>query len=136
MVLIGDITQTDESVQLPSPKVVRFTRDTSLATGTQAVSGVGFRPSAIIFIKVKSPSTGTYSVGFDDLVTPDSVFDTHNVVADSWEQSFSFSLVDHQGSSIVYNGLVQSFDADGFTISWARVGATTGITFVKALCFK
>ncbi len=107
------------------------TRDTTTATGTQAVTGVGFQPSAIQFLACQNGSL-EYSDGFDDGTTAECrYFDGTKVQADA-----TASIYDYHSSGNTYAGLIDSFDADGFTISWTKTGSPTGTLTVYFLAFK
>ena len=113
--------------------IVTFTRDQSLASGTQIISGLGFKPSAIHFIAGQN-STSKFSSGHDDGT---SVACWHNQNAGTnWERDFGNSIRVHQTSSDIYRGSVTTFDVDGFTINWTKTGSPTGTMEITALCFR
>jgi hypothetical protein len=129
----GDVTTQDEASVLPSPKVVQFSRDMTTATGTQSVTGVGFRPSAVIGHNVVDPSN-KQGWGMDDATLSAGTNTRDAVGADTWEAS-NFIHVQF-GGGVTYDGTIQSFDADGFTVSWTKAGASTGSLLCRMLCFK
>ncbi|KKL09558.1 hypothetical protein LCGC14_2564660, partial [marine sediment metagenome] len=98
-------------------KVGSFTRDTSLAAGSQVVTGVGFKPVGIIFFSGQQ-STAEFSIGLDDGSTSLGWGDRHPITADIWFRLTSDAIIDFETSSFQYYGRISSFDADGFTISW------------------
>jgi len=114
-----------------------FTRDTSLATGTQAVTGVGFKPSAIIFLALQN-TTDEASIGIDDDVQPSSIDAYDAITADAWatEGTGGGSIVDRESSSNKYVGSISTFDSDGFTISWTRTNTPTGTLAVHYLALR
>ena len=109
--------------------VVTFTRDVALASGTQAIVGVGFQPRAVIAL---ASITGTavacwgFSVGsggnngaviFSDSLSPGFYQITGP----------EFIKIEQTIATGTYEGQIQSFDSDGFTIVWVRgAGAPTG----------
>lgn len=104
-----------------------FTRDTSTATGTQEVTGIGFRPRAVILLAVVSGTTSA-SIGADDGTSPLSIHDNNPTSAGTYAVAggVSIALIFPSNPAITYTGAVASFDADGFTISWTRTGAYSG----------
>jgi hypothetical protein len=131
MVQVGDVTIQDEAVILPSAKVVLFSRDTTVASGTQAITGVGFRPSSVIFL-AHQDGVDEASWGVDDGVTPRSFGDN----VGTYQSQGSFSLADIESGANVYVGRVTSFDVDGFTVTWTKQNTPTGTFTCNALCFK
>ncbi len=109
-------------------KVGSFTRDTSLVSGPQAVTGVGFTPRAVIFFTNKSVTNSTYaSWGLDDGSDKLALWDNHQQVTDTYRGDIARSIFIHLGGSDLYVGNINSFDSDGFTIAWGRSGTPTDI---------
>ncbi len=121
--------------KMTSFKVGSFTRDTATANGTQAVTGVGFLPKAVIFLAGQT-GTSKVSVGFDDLTTGASVFQNipGGVSFFNTQSGFSISVTDTAGTS--YDGEVSVFGADGFTVTWTRSGAPTGTITIFYLALR
>ena len=135
----GDVTTQDEAVILPANKCVAFTRDMTLASGTQAITGVGFRPSSVIFLCASSPALGAGSVGLDDTSSGRSAWVNENEdITDQFlHRSGGITIEATVGNpSIRYFGNVQSFDVDGITIIWTRGGAATGTLLGSFMAFK
>jgi hypothetical protein len=116
-------------------KIGTFTRDQAVASGNQAVAGVGFVPRLCIFFAVQQSAT-EISWGFDDGTLVLSTADIHNVVANSYQTSVVASIAMIQGAGIDYRGVISTFDADGFTIAWTRTGAAAGTTTVHYLAIR
>ena len=110
-------------------KIVSATRVISTATGTQAITGVGFTPKLIIALGMVSSTltrcTGM-STGLVDICN--SIFGTG---AASQSASLLTFAVDPSNYSI---GSVQSYDSDGLTISWVKTGSPTGTANFYLLC--
>lgn len=117
-------------------KVGQFTRDMTLATGTQAITGLGFKPSAVVFFVNQDGATGKMSMGFDDGTTVNCTLDAHNFVTDAWSHLTSVSISANTNASTGYNGKVNSFDSDGFTISWTKVNSPTGTLNIQFMAFR
>lgn len=114
-----------------------FTRDMTTATGTQAVTGVGFQPSAIAFLAVQNNATGNMSAGWSAGSSDNQgIIDRHVEGADTWTSSTLHCIQSNQGASVNYQGKIDSFDSDGFTISWTKQGATTGTLTIKYLALR
>jgi hypothetical protein len=125
------VDDLDIRVDITSIKTGSFTRDTATASGNQAVTGVGFLPSAVIFFANQAGSSET-SWGMDDGSTPRSVYDD-NPTSGGTYTSVNQSILLQQGSGNHYDGVVTSLDADGFTIAWTKVSAPTGTVTVNYL---
>lgn len=111
---------------------VTFTRDMTTATGTQAVTGVGFTPTAIIFVYAVS-GTVQEGIGFAD--SSKTGRNRNYLTPTGWfvgTQAISASV--SSGNSQV--GDVSTYDSDGFTISWTKTGSPTGTLTVYALCLR
>ena len=116
---------------------VAFTRDMALASGTQAVTGVGFEPRFIIMLMTISGAVaGIASWGFSSGLGEDTAtWDNHNSTADSYGTGTVFVKGQTSGG-VHYAGSLLSFDSDGFTITWTRTGAPTGVLQMMAQCVR
>ena len=119
-----------------SYKIVTFTRLLSLATGTQSITGVGFTPRLIQFqvgILDNSATGGWASAGESDGVS--------NYCLEFWPggaQTFLLGIagIQRDNASNYQELSVASMDADGFTLSWARVNAPVATATIVATCYK
>lgn len=116
-------------------KVGSFTRDTSLASGTQNVTGVGFKPSAIILFGLVD-GTIQASWGFTDGISDKAFSDGSAYTADTYSDAGNVMLSLFQTNAIYYYCNIASFDADGFTITWTKVGLKTGTAVIKYIAFR
>ncbi len=115
-------------------KVGSFTRDVSTASGNQAVTGVGFKPRALIFMAALPAVTGGISTGVDDDTAAGSNRGT--TTASQFDTTTSISImVVHSGGNF-YQGVVNSLDDDGFTIAWTKTGTPTGTATVVYLALR
>lgn len=105
-------------------KVGLTTRDVSLASGSQAVTGVGFKPKCIDFI-VNINGTVAASWGFDDGTTAEGMLTNNGGTAGQFSSSTS-SIFIVVSAGNTYTGKISSLDADGFTIAWTKSGSPTG----------
>ena len=117
-----------------APFVGSFTRDTTVASGTQAVTGVGFQPSAVIFFMAQGSAT-EMSIGLDSGTTSLAVYDTFPDAADTYGISTTLSIFDFQAGGTFYQGEVTSLGTDGFTITWTRTGAPAGTLTINYMAF-
>ena len=124
-----------------SVKVGSFTRDMTLASGTQAVTGVGFKPRAVLFL-ANVNNTGQASIGIGCLPNtatgPFSSVSLNSRTATSpgtWSTN-SGTVFAYQGASDFYNGNLSDFDSDGFTMNWTKTGTTTGTLEVNYIAFQ
>jgi hypothetical protein len=122
-------------------KTATFTRDMSLASGTQAITGVGFTPIAILFWAKESSVVGVASWGF----THGSTNPENMTMRDS-ELTVASAYVGNAGGCIHvqknvpntdnYRAFLTTFDSDGFTLTWTRTGTPTGTLTVNYLAIR
>jgi len=116
-------------------KVGTFTRDMSAATGNVAYTGVGFKPSLIIFTSQVDGANASLALAF----TPGS------------SNTYGVSIIQNAGGAVNYkvdalaiqpvNGQLQqayilSMDNDGFTLSWTKYNSPSGTATVRYIAFK
>jgi hypothetical protein len=108
-------------------KVGYFTRDLSTATGAQAITGVGFTPTAIIVFCHTPSNTNQFSVGFASAINSGHATydDGDNSAGTYGTTAAGFFLMD-QGSGSYSYADINSWDADGFTVGHVKTGAPTG----------
>ena len=121
-----------------SSQYVAFTRDSSSGAGTSSVTGVGFQPTAVLFLAAIS-GAGMASIGFEDSdMAHNSLVDRQLMTADDWDvgawNARPINIV--YASTVNYDGRITSYDADGFTLTWSVRGSPSGTISIKALCFK
>jgi hypothetical protein len=116
-------------------KIGSFTRDTSLPSGTQAVTGVGFTPR-IVLLLANIDNTASASIGIDNVTNAHMIINYHLATANAWSYAIANSVNLVQGPASGYYGRISSFDPDGFTFSWTRLGTTSGTAAVIYLAIK
>lgn len=102
-----------------------LTRDMTAASGDVSYTGVGFMPRAVVFLAVKDTST-FFSVGFGDDA---SSYDVHHTsAADTFESGATtvIDMIEGVGKSQLAD--IKTLDADGFTLTWTKAGATAAGT--------
>lgn len=115
-------------------KVGSFTRDVSLASGAQVITGVGFQPKAILFL-TNLQSTASTSWGAVDASSAYSLYDDHAVTPDAYAVTSAAAVLITSGSN-AYAGYPGGFAADGFTMNWIKTGSPTGTATVIYMAFK
>jgi len=110
-------------------KIGSFTRDTAAASGDVAYTGVGFKPSVVIFIA--GHSTTSASIGISDGTTHGSIYAR---TANGME-TYAFSLSDAAGSNWQL-AIIKSMDADGFTLTWTKGGSPSGTDTINYLAIR
>jgi hypothetical protein len=110
-------------------KVGSFTFDMTAATGTVAVTGVGFQPRAILLLGAVS-ATPACSMGFSDGTDDFCIAQNDGGTADNWSPSTTavVRITTAIGNFQVFT--LNSFDADGFTLGNTKTSSPTGtVTF-------
>lgn len=116
-------------------KVGSFTRDQTTASGTQAITGVGFKLKSVIFIAGETGTTKG-SIGVDDGTNSGVLF--HNVPAGvsffNIQAGASIFLTDTAGAT--YSGVISATGTDGFTITFTKSGSPTGTATIAYLASR
>ena len=112
-------------------KIGTFTRVMNAANGDVAYTGVGFKPSHIIFL-ISVVAEDSWSIGFDDGTLTYSMADRGVGTRMNVIPTASIYYNDSGGSE---DAFVKTWDSDGFTLTWAKAGgaiALTGTIFYMA----
>lgn len=113
-----------------------FTYDISTASGTQAITGVGFKPRYLLFLMAED-SDSMFSVGFDSGVGDAMCMaDEHKDAADKWAVDTSDSIRAIDSATARAEGNVTTLGTDGFTITWAKTGSPTGTVTVIYIALR
>ena len=135
---LGDITRQNQADFLPKSYIGFFTRDMSLATGTQAITGVGFKPSSIIFF-ANVQTDPAISWGMDSVSNRAYIADNGNGTQ-QWQggggAAYPVSLQIATAVADYIDGKVNSMDTDGFTIGWTKNGTPTATARIQYMAFK
>lgn len=116
-------------------KLVSVTRDISTASGNQAVTGVGFVPTAV-FLFCSVNTVAGVSLGFADSALGGGSVIQATDAATVFGVSTNAIYYGNQAGSTGVAGTIGSYDSDGFTIAWTKLGSPTGTLTIKALCFR
>jgi hypothetical protein len=128
----GDITIQGQAVVLPVAAMGTFSRDMTAATGSVAYSGLGFKPSSILFFVVQS--NNAWSWGFSNQVGNFATFIQNTFGGGSYENARCIRLEQTAGNTQYAS--VSSLDVDGFTLSWTKVLSPTGTGNIVYMAFK
>lgn len=115
-------------------EVGSFTRDLSLTT-TQEVTGVGFRPSAIIFFGGIS-SDRVFGIGVYDGTDGKAIHADDFATTDTWAiiTTVAFRLPTSAGNEASISSA--TFDSDGFTLTWTKVASPTGTATINYMAYR
>jgi hypothetical protein len=116
-------------------KVGTFSRVMTSNSGDVAYTGVGFKPSMVIFIV--SPSTQSanlsLSIGFDNITAAvcGTIIGISNYASDN-----SHSIYAYYDTGKYQTGIIKTFDSDGFTITWVKNGAADGTFNIQYVALR
>lgn len=129
------------------------------SSGTQAITGVGFTPQAVIFlpfgtedVAVGFPNAGLpylklHGIGFDDGITPVGICNSYlhadaalagleaqpRVRFNSLNSLNRVTTGRNGDTQIRHQAKVQSFDSDGFTLNYSTASGTRGSAYYIAI---
>lgn len=111
-----------------------FSRDTTVASGTQDITGLGITPTECTFFMLNDGQDEA-SWGFDNGTADVVLFDNNGVTATTWGTAGgAISIYDSEGSSVTYTGEISTLASGSFTITWTRTGSPTGTLDVHYRC--
>jgi hypothetical protein len=117
-------------------KLGAFSRDISLA-GNQSITGVGFRPSVVIFFATVSSAPNVASWAFDTGTGfSRSIGDRGQTTPDSYFFHTAGSIVLEPELANASAANIASMDVDGFTLTWSKTNSPTGMADVLYLAFR
>lgn len=127
--LVGPVTQNFS--------VGTFTRDISTASGTQTVTGVPFRPKAVIFFgNITGTSRASWGMDIAGGATF-CVYDNFVVAADTYGNVTNASILLESGITPDYAfAAVRNFTADGWVLDWTKVSAPVGSATIGYLALR
>src|SRR5215831_10856944 len=116
-------------------------------TGVVSYTGLGFTPSACVFLTAGSAQTPPYrtasgdsaqSIGFyaGGTTQVNTMMAVNSATPGSWTRQKTdraISAIDATTGGTTMKGVLQSLDTDGFTVNWAT---TVSNAYVWALCLK
>lgn len=121
---------------LGGAKIVTFSRNMATASGTQAVTGVGFTPRYIEFDAANGDEASGFSNGCADGTSNMCMYGNRGGGVGFTEVSTTECIRITGSAGQRLGSVLTSFDADGFTVTHTKVGAATGTAAVIAKCFR
>lgn len=113
-----------------------FTRDIAGTAGDVAYTGVGFIPTAIMFSYM---TTDGKCVGTGFVDSAKNMTSYFSAQASGYVTGASLStrcVYLSNGSGTDQTALLKTFDADGFTLTWAKTSTPTGTGNISYIAFK
>lgn len=114
-------------------KTAWISRDMTTASGSQAVTGLGFKPSMVIFFAVGSGNQVSYGVDDGGGINANCIYYLSSTSANIYGGQ-SIGLYTSVG--VEYSGKISSLDSDGFTINWTKSGSPTGTAYIIYLALR
>lgn len=118
---------------MSTAKVGFFSRDNTLADGTQTITGVGFTPKALVFMSATHAtayaSWGLGSTGILGGVIQAESGSFYEVYGDASSGKVVTSSQGVPGNT----AQLTTIGTDGFTVTWAKSGSPSGTTKVYYL---
>lgn len=115
-----------------------ITRAAAASSGTEKIT-LPFRPTLVVFGGYDNGETGCYSNGWDDgaerFASFSNVLTVLAAIVSALRASISSSILIQNFLGNGHSGHISAKHADGFTISWARLGSGRDIT-VKYYAIK
>jgi hypothetical protein len=130
----GDVATQDEAVILPANFIGQFDHDVSVDSA-QGVTGIGFRPSSVIFLANVNTGGGNASIGFGNLTQDKCIMNVNEQTPDAWSRATVSAFV-MLGAAAENSFTVTSLDIDGFTVTWSKSGTPTGTARTMFMAFK
>ena len=129
-------TWTSAASTALNSKMLAATRDMTIATGSVSYTGVGFRPTCLqAFGANTTLATPNAINGYCDSALNQASLRAGTVIPGQWIYLASV-LINLGTDGATQTFAVTSFDADGFTGTWTRIGAPGGTQSIAFLAFK
>lgn len=113
-------------------KIITATRDLAAASGDVNYPGVGFVPTSILCI-ANVDNSFKFSIGMVD-VSRVSKSIAPSAANFMWAGS-TFITVSNAVDT-AQTAILKSFEADGFVLTWTKLGSPTGTLQLSFLCFR
>ncbi len=118
---------------LANQKVGTFSYDVSTATGTQAITGVGFQPKVLILMASLNDASGSW--GIVSGTTGGGLTQSMNSISTTYANDNDAPILYVNGGNTAI-GSINSLDSDGFTIGWVKSSSPTGTLLIDYLAFR
>jgi hypothetical protein len=131
----ADLAALRVSLGIATPFIGSFSRDATTASGTQAVTGVGFAPTFVLFFATIN-GTSPASWGFMTALNNFGIFDDDANAAGTHGVASNRSIyISHAGAAAVTFDF-NAFGADGFTFDVIKTNSPTGTITVQYAAFR
>ena len=118
----------------PRSKIITSTRDMTAVSGDVAYTGVGFKPSSIIcFYCIAGGQVG--GDGMADSALGSQAL-SRQAATGIYDIVGSYLIVLEQTAGNDQLATVKTYDSNGFTLTWTKVGDPTGTGELAFLCFR
>ena len=134
----GDVTREEFDTHLAESTTYMgyLERDATLPTGLQSIVGLGFKPKSILLF-ASSVAAGTkFSVGFDNGVSHLTLYNNYIPSGGAFAGTVGVSVFLRESSANSNSAFIQSFDTDGFTLSWETNGTPINKNRVYYVAFR
>ncbi len=112
--------------------VVHYTRDSTLASGSVAYTGAGFKPGAVLIFGRLAGNVNP-CIAFSDFT---SYAGMANYTASNWFYDISTWVFNVGTSTNHQRFTITSADADGLTVLWTKVGTPTALISFSILYLR
>jgi hypothetical protein len=106
------------------------------SSGTQAVTGVGFKPKCVFFLANISGGVGKASWGFDTTAAALTLADYGATSTGLYSPLGTGSINMVHATTLQTAANIQSMDADGYTLNWTITGIPTGTVTAYYLAMR
>ena len=130
-----DATNWVTTAQSPMTAAGTFSYDVATATGTQAITGLGFKPTSMHIYAVQANGAGKFSIGFSHGNNEFVMRDSHEYAADAFYPIGSY-IIALSASADRVHATLNSMDSDGFTLGWVKNGSPTGTATMLYLAVR
>ncbi len=131
--------RTQVLLDLPATrfKATSISRDTAAASGNVAYTGIGFLPKAILFFaNVNGTARSSWGYTTSSAAGDNScIFDDNGDSAGTYAVAANNCMYIETGGANTQKAALASFDSDGFTLTWTKVGSPTGTITGMLLAF-
>lgn len=118
-------------------KIVSTTRNMTTASGSQAITGVGFQPSACLVSGTINGSANNVNTTYLGMVDAGLTgVDLDMVSIQTGVNTGRFLGIIDATTTNFQTAVVASLDADGLTLTWTKTGSPTGTLTMILMCFK
>ena len=130
------ITSSGAAGAALSSKTKLFTRDIAGANGDVSYTGIGFIPTSIIFSYMTTDGKCVGTGMVDSVKAMVSYFSAQQAGYLSGDSASDKCIYFSNQSGTNQQALLKTYDADGFTLTWNKVGTPTGTGSIIAMCFR